>query len=64
VRQILPHVDNLPKKPITSDKTKPLGSQRVGPESGQLGVIGFAHLIVPFGTGKCQSQHALLHLKE
>ncbi len=63
MRQTLAHVGNLPKKLVTRDKTKLLGSQRVGLESGQFKVIGFVHLIVPFGTRKCQSQHVLLHLE-
>jgi hypothetical protein len=64
VKQTLAHVGNLPKKRVTRDKTKPLGSQKVGPESKQLGVIRFVHLVVSFGMGKCQSQHVLLHLEE
>jgi hypothetical protein len=32
-RQTLIHVSNSPKKLATGDKIKPLGFQRVGPES-------------------------------
>jgi hypothetical protein len=34
-KQTHARVGNLPKKPTIRDKIKPLGSQRVGPESGQ-----------------------------
>jgi hypothetical protein len=57
-------VGNPPKKPATSDKTKPLSFQKVGHENKQLEVTWFGHLVMPFGMGKCQSQHVLLHLEE
>jgi hypothetical protein len=63
-KQTPTRLSDPPKKPITKDKTKPLGSQRVGPESEQLGVTWFRHLVIRFGTRKCWSQHVLLHLKE
>jgi hypothetical protein len=58
------HVDDSPKKPITGDKIKPLGSQRVGHESKQLGVTWIVYFITSSRTGKYQSQHVLLHPKE
>jgi hypothetical protein len=60
-RQTSTHVGDSPKKPAIGDKTKPLGFQRVGLESGQLEVIWFEYFIVPSKTRKCQSQHVLLH---
>jgi hypothetical protein len=45
-------------------KTEPLGSQKVGHESEHPRVTWFKHLIMPFGTGKCWSQHVLLRLEE
>jgi hypothetical protein len=42
-----------PKKPTIRDKIKSLGSQRVGFESTQIGVIKLKYLEMPFGTGKC-----------
>ncbi len=63
-KQTHARVGNLPKKPTIRDKIKPLGSQRVGPESGQPKLTRFEYLIVPCGTRKCQSQHGLLHSKE
>jgi hypothetical protein len=53
VKQTLAHVGDLFKKPTTRDKTQPLGFQRVGPKSEQLGVTWLRHLVVPFGMGKC-----------
>ncbi len=61
-KQTLVHVSDPPKKLATRDKTKPLGFQRVGPESEQPRVIWLEHLLVLFRTGKCWSQHVLLHL--
>jgi hypothetical protein len=63
-KQILTHVSDPPKKPATKGKTKPLGFQFVGHESGHLGVTWLEHLIVSFGTRKCWFQHVLLHLEE
>jgi len=45
-KQILVHVSNLLKKLAIGDKTKPLGSQSVGPKSEQLRVIWLGHLLV------------------
>jgi hypothetical protein len=42
-----------PKKPTIRNKIKSLGSQRVGFESTQIGVIKLKYLEMPFGTGKC-----------
>jgi hypothetical protein len=50
-KQTFACVGDLLKKFTTKDNTKLLGSQRVGPESGQLGVIGFKYLIVPLEQG-------------
>ncbi len=60
-RQFFAHVGNPPNKLTIGDKTKPLGSQRVGPKSRQPRVIGLGYLVVPFGTRKCWFQHVLLH---
>jgi hypothetical protein len=46
-------VGNLPKKLVNGDKIQPLSFQKVGPKSGQPGVIGFGYFIVPYGTKKC-----------
>jgi hypothetical protein len=54
-KQTLVRVSNPPKKLATRDKTKPLGFQRVGPESEQPRVIWLEHLLVLFRTGKCWS---------
>jgi hypothetical protein len=64
MKQILAHVGDLLKKPTTRDKIQPLVFQKVGPKNEQLGVTWLKHLVVPFGLGKCRSQHVLLHLKE
>jgi len=64
MKQTFAHVGDPQKKPKTKDKTKPLGFQRVGLESEQLGVTKLGHFVVPFGTRKCQFQHVLLHLEE
>jgi hypothetical protein len=64
MKQILAHVGDLLKKPTTKDKIQPLVFQKVGPKNEQLGVTWLKHLVVPFGLGKCRSQHVLLHLKE
>jgi len=63
-KQTPTRVGDLPKKPTTKDKTKPLSSQSVGLESKQLGVKWLEHLVVLSITRKCQSQHVLLHPKE
>jgi hypothetical protein len=55
-------VNDPPKKLATRGKIEPLGSQKVGHESRHLRVTWLGHLIVPFGTRKCRSQHVLLHL--
>ncbi len=44
---------DLAKKLVTRDKTKPLGSQRVGLESEQPRVTWFKHLVVLLGMRKC-----------
>jgi hypothetical protein len=64
VKQTFVHVGDLGKKPTTKDKTKPLGSYKVGLESGQSRVTRLGHLVLPSGMGKCQFQHVLLHLEE
>jgi len=56
-------VGHSPKKLTTRDKTKPLGSQRVGPKNGQPKVTWLGHLVVPSEIGKCQFQHVLFHLE-
>jgi hypothetical protein len=60
----LAHVGNPPNKPITNDKTKPLGFQKVGHENRQHGVTWLGHHVVPLGMGKSQFQHMLLHLEK
>jgi hypothetical protein len=62
-KQTLVHVNNPPKKLVTRDKTKPLSFQRGGPESEQPKVIWLGHLLILCRTGKCRSQHVLLHLE-
>jgi hypothetical protein len=62
-KQTFVHVGDPPKKLTTMDKIKSLSSQRVGLESEQPTVTWFEHLVMPFGTRKCQSQHVLLHLE-
>jgi hypothetical protein len=61
-KHILAHIGNLTKKPTTGDKIELLGSQKVGPESKQPRVTWLRHIALPFGMGKCWSQHVLLHL--
>jgi len=62
--QIPAHVGDLPKKPIIGDKIEPLGFQRVGHESRQLGVTWLMYFVMSSKTRKYQSQHVLLHPKE
>ncbi len=65
MKQTFAHVGDSLKKHTTRDKFQPLVFQRVGLKSEQLGVTWLRHFRVPFGLGKCQSQHVLrLHLKE
>jgi hypothetical protein len=64
MKQTPARVGNLPKKPTTRDKIKPLSFQRVQHESGQLGVTWFEHFIMPSRMGKCYFQHMLLHLEK
>ncbi len=64
MKQTLICVGDPLKKLVTKDKTKPLGSQKVRPKNGQLEVKWFKHFVVPFGMGKCQSHHVLLHPKK
>ncbi len=45
-------VGDSPKKPAIRDKIQPLSFKKVGPKSGQLGVIGLEYLVVPSRTGK------------
>jgi hypothetical protein len=52
-KQTFAHVSDLLNKFITGDKIKPLGSQRVGHESGHLRVTWLGHLIMPSRMGKC-----------
>jgi hypothetical protein len=40
-KQTFAHVNDLPKKHATRDKTKPLSSQRVGPMNEQPTIKGF-----------------------
>jgi hypothetical protein len=46
-KQILACVSNPPKKPAIRGKIKPLGSQKVGHESGHPKVTWLKYLIVP-----------------
>ncbi len=46
-------VSDLPKKLAIGNKIEPLGFQKVKLESGQLGIIGFKHLVLPSGIRKC-----------
>jgi hypothetical protein len=46
-------VSDLLRKLITGDKIQPLSSQRVGPESEQLGVIRLGYYVMPFKMKKC-----------
>ncbi len=46
----LTHVGDLPKKPTTRGKIKPLNFQRVGPENGQPRVKRLWHFVMLFGT--------------
>jgi hypothetical protein len=43
VKQTFAHVGDLLKKPATRDKIKPLSSQSVGLENGQLGITRLGH---------------------
>jgi hypothetical protein len=52
VRQTLVHIGDLPKKPITGNQIEPLSFQKVRPESGQLGIIGLKHFVLPSGIRK------------
>jgi hypothetical protein len=60
-KQIHAHVGDPPRKLLTKDKIEPLGFQKVGPKSGQLGVTGFECFVVQFEMKKCLSQLVLLH---
>jgi hypothetical protein len=51
-KQIPNRVGDPPKKHALEDKTKPLGSQKVGPKNGQLKITWLKHFVVPFGMGK------------
>ncbi len=53
MKQIPAYVNNLPKKLTIRDKTKPLSSQKVGPENGQPRLTWLRHLVVPSRTRKC-----------
>jgi hypothetical protein len=57
------HLNNLPKKLVTKDKIKQLGSQRVGIKNGQPRVTRSEYLVM-LSKKKCKSQHVLLHLEE
>jgi hypothetical protein len=46
-------VNDLQKQPITKNKTKPLGSQRVGFKSGELEITWFKYFIMPSRMRKC-----------
>jgi hypothetical protein len=52
-KQTPTRVNDPPKKLATRGKIEPLGSQRVGYESGHFKVTWLRHLVVPFGTRKC-----------
>jgi hypothetical protein len=52
-KQFFACVNNLPKKPITRGKTKPLGFQKVGHESENPKAIWFGHLVMSSRTRKC-----------
>jgi hypothetical protein len=62
-KQIFVHVSDSLKKLATGGKIEPLGSQRVGHESGHPGATWLKHLVMPSRTRKC-SQHVPLHLEE
>jgi hypothetical protein len=53
MKQTIAHAGNLPNKRAIGDKTEPLGFQKVGPKSEQLGVTWLRHLIKPSRMGKC-----------
>jgi hypothetical protein len=55
---------NLPNKLVIKDKTKGLGSQKVGIKNGQPKVIKFEYFIMLSKTKTCKFQHVLLHPKE
>jgi hypothetical protein len=63
-KQTPTRVNDLPNKLAIGGKIEPIGSQKVGHESGHLKVTWVKHLVVPFGTKKCLFQHVLLHRKE
>jgi hypothetical protein len=44
-KQTLACINNLPKKPIIGDKTKPLGSQSVKPKNEKLGLPIMIHKV-------------------
>jgi hypothetical protein len=52
-RQTLACVGDSLKKLAIEDKTKPLGSQRVGPKNGQLKVTWLGHITVSSKIKKC-----------
>jgi hypothetical protein len=63
-KQTLTCVSDPPKKPTIGDKTKPLGSQKVGLENKQPRVTWLGYLVMPSKMEKCKFQHVLLHLEE
>jgi hypothetical protein len=52
------------KEHTIGDKIEPLNFQRVKPGNIQPKVTGFGYFVMPFGMGKCQWQHVLLHPKK
>jgi len=63
-KQIPIHVSNMLKKPTTRGKIEPLGFQKIEHKNRHVRVTWLIHFVMSFGTGKCMSQHVLLHLKE
>jgi hypothetical protein len=63
-KKLFAHVGHLVKKLTIGDKTKPLGSQKVGLKNKQLGVTSFEYFIVSSKIRKCQFRHVLLHLEK
>jgi hypothetical protein len=63
-KQTPTYVNDSPNKHTIGDKTTPLGHQKVRPKNKQLKVTWLQYLVVPFGMGKCKSQHVLLNLEE
>jgi len=53
MRQNPTHVNNPPRELVTTDKIKPLSSQKVRPESGKLGVTWFRGFIMRYEMKKC-----------